>query len=53
MEDEGITVIGHLPFDSALIEADMLDVSVMDHAPGSKVEQAMMEMLPRIEDILL
>jgi CO dehydrogenase maturation factor len=52
LEAEGITVIGHLPFDSALIEADMLDVSVMDHAPGSKVEQAMQDMLPRIERLL-
>ncbi len=52
LEDEGITVIGHLPFDSALIEADMLDVSVMDHSPGSKVETAMIEMLPEIEEIL-
>ena len=52
LEDEGIAVIGHLPFDSALIDADMLDVSVMDHAPGSKVEQAMEEMLPQIEEML-
>ena len=52
LEEDGITVIGHLPFDNALIEADMLDVSVMDHAPGSKVEQAMEEMLPRIEEML-
>jgi CO dehydrogenase maturation factor len=52
LEAEGITVIGHLPFDSALMEADMLDVSVMDHEPGSKVERAMEDMLPRIEAML-
>ena len=52
LENKGITVIGHLPFDSALVEADMIDVSVMDHAPGSMVEQAMVEMLPRIEEML-
>lgn len=52
LEAEGITVIGHLPFDGALVEADMLDVSVMDHAPGSKVERAMEAMLPRIEALL-
>ncbi len=52
LEAEGITVVGHLPFDSALIEADMADVSVMDYAPGSKVERAMEEMLPSIEGII-
>ena len=52
LEDEGITVIGHLPFDMALMEADMADVSVMDYAPGSKVEEAMVEMLPKIEALL-
>ena len=52
LEAEGITVIGHLPFDGALMEADMLDVSVMDHAPDSKVERAMLGMLPRIEALL-
>lgn len=52
LEDEGITVIGHLPFDPALVEADMLDISVMDHKPGSKVERALEEMLPRIEAML-
>ncbi len=52
LEEDGVAVIGHLPFDNVLIEADMLDVSVMDHAPGSKVEQAMEEMLPRIEEML-
>ena len=52
LEAEDITVIGHLPFDSALVEADMIDVSVMDHAPGSKVERAMEEMLPRVESLV-
>jgi CO dehydrogenase maturation factor len=52
LEEESITVIGHLPFDMALMEADMKDVSVMDYAPGSKVERAMEEMLPRIETLL-
>ncbi len=49
LEEEDIVLLGTLPFDSALIEADMLDVAVMDHAPGSAVERAMEEMLPRIE----
>ena len=52
LEDEGIIVIGHLPFDPALVEADMLDVSVMDHHPGSKVEKAIEETLPRLEGML-
>jgi CO dehydrogenase maturation factor len=52
LEKEGIAVIGHLPFDSALMEADMLDVSVMDHAPDSRVERAMRDMLPKIEALL-
>jgi CO dehydrogenase maturation factor len=52
LEEEGITVIGYLPFDNALVEADMLDVSVMDHRPGSAVERAFEAMLPRIEAML-
>ena len=52
LEGEGIAVIGSLPFDSALVEADMQDVSVMEHYPGSKVERALEEMLPRIEEFM-
>jgi hypothetical protein len=30
----------------------MLDVSVMDHAPGSKVETALEAMLPKLEALM-
>jgi CO dehydrogenase maturation factor len=49
---EGIEVLGHMPFDGSLVEADMLDVSVMDHRPGSAVERSVAEMLPKIEALL-
>ena len=52
LEDHGIVVLGQLPFDSALIDADMLDVAVMDHSPGSAVERAMDQLLPRIEALI-
>lgn len=52
LEEEGITVLGHLPLDMALVEADLADVSVMDHAPGSKVERALEGLLPRLEALL-
>jgi CO dehydrogenase maturation factor len=52
LEVEGIVVLGHLPFDIALVEADMVDESVMDHRPGSAVEQAFIEILPRVEAFL-
>ncbi len=50
--DAGIQVLGHIPFDSALVEADVHDVSVMDRTPGSAVERAIAEALPRIEALL-
>jgi len=48
----GIEVLGHIPFDSALVDADLHDVSVMDRTPGSAVERALAEALPRIEAAL-
>jgi len=48
----GIQVLGHIPFDSALVDADVHDESVMDRAPGSAVELAIAGALPRIEATL-
>jgi CO dehydrogenase maturation factor len=52
LEDEGIRVLGHLPFDMALMEADLNDKSVMDFRPDSAVERALVEILPRIETFI-
>ena len=52
LQEASIGILGHVPFDPALVEADLLDVSIMDHRPGSSVELAIAAIVPRLEALL-